>query len=150
MTMVLLMLSISQSALAQTPSLVVWLTSGEKSYYALDEQPVTTYDDRCLVVTTASLSVSYPLEKVVKYTYDNLGTGIPVMESFRMMWVEGDMLYAAGLAEGSLLQLYTTDGRLLKAVESAGAEVTTVMLGEMPDCVFLVKVNGVTQKFLKR
>lgn len=148
--MMALILATTLSVFAQTPCLVVWLSSGEKAYYALDEQPITTYRERCLVVTTSSLSVSYPLENVNKFTYDNLSTGIRTAESLRKLWVEGNILYASGLNEGSLLQVYTTDGRLLTAVESSGADVTTVVLGKLPKCVLVVKVNGLTQKFLKQ
>ena len=49
--------------------LQVWRADGEVITFDLDEEPVTTYADGNLVIKTSTRTITYPLEKVRKYTY---------------------------------------------------------------------------------
>lgn len=57
------------SAHAEEAKLLVWQADGQVVTFDLDEEPVTTYSDGNLVITTTSKTVTYPLEQVRKYTY---------------------------------------------------------------------------------
>lgn len=54
---------------AEEAKLLVWQADGQVVTFDLDEEPVTTYSDGNLVITTTSKTVTYPLEQVRKYTY---------------------------------------------------------------------------------
>ena len=49
--------------------LQVWRADGEVITFDLDEEPVTTYADGNLVIKTSKKTITYPLEKVKKFTY---------------------------------------------------------------------------------
>ena len=49
--------------------LQVWRADGEVITFDLDEEPVTTYANGNLVIKTSKKTITYPLEKVRKYTY---------------------------------------------------------------------------------
>jgi hypothetical protein len=49
--------------------LQVWRADGEVITFDLDEEPVTTYADGNLVIKTSKKTITYPLEKVWKFTY---------------------------------------------------------------------------------
>ena len=49
--------------------LQVWRADGEVVTFDLDEEPVTTYADGNLVIKTSKKTITYPLEKVWKFTY---------------------------------------------------------------------------------
>ena len=66
----------AQGVMADNEYLAVWKKSGEVVYYDLSEEPVTTYADGNLKITTSSMSVTYPLEEVLKYTYTDTPTDI--------------------------------------------------------------------------
>ena len=54
---------------AEEAKLQVWQADGKVVTLSLDEEPVTTYSNGSLVITTSSKTVTYPLEQVRKYTY---------------------------------------------------------------------------------
>ena len=58
------------SAHAEEAKLQVWQADGKVVTIDLDDEPVTTYSDGKLVITTSSKTFTYPLEQVRKYTYD--------------------------------------------------------------------------------
>lgn len=56
--------------------LVVWKSDGSKIVYSLNEQPKTTFSSEGVVITTSTLSITYPLPQIVKYTYEGIASGI--------------------------------------------------------------------------
>jgi hypothetical protein len=54
---------------ADDSKLLVWQADGKIVAFSLDEEPVTTYSEGNLVITTTSKTITYPLEQVRKYTY---------------------------------------------------------------------------------
>ena len=59
----------SMAVHAVEAKLQVWQADGEVVTFDLDEEPVTTYADGNLVIKTSTRIITYPLEKVWKYTY---------------------------------------------------------------------------------
>ena len=73
--LLLLTFFVSQAAMADDLVLQVWQADGKVMNINLNEQPVTTYSDGQLIITTTKTTVTFPLEQVVKYTYTD-ATGI--------------------------------------------------------------------------
>ena len=63
---------------AQSKLLVVWLKNGEKVYYNLEERPKTTFSGGKVVITTSKLEVNYPLEQLLRYTYENVSSEVAI------------------------------------------------------------------------
>jgi hypothetical protein len=59
----------SMAVHAVEAKLQVWQADGEVVTFDLDEEPVTTYADGNLVIKTSTRTITYPLEKVRKFTY---------------------------------------------------------------------------------
>ena len=59
----------SMAVHAVEAKLQVWQADGEVVTFDLDEEPVTTYADGNLVIKTSKKTITYPLEKVKKFTY---------------------------------------------------------------------------------
>ncbi len=56
-------------AISDDMILQIWQSDGNVVSINLNEQPVTTYSEGNLTITTTKTIITYPLEKVVKYTY---------------------------------------------------------------------------------
>ena len=65
----LLAIVYSIAADAVEAKLQVWQADGEVVTFDLDEEPVTTYSNGNLVIKTSKKTITYPLEKVKKFTY---------------------------------------------------------------------------------
>ena len=138
-------------AKADNRVLKVLQTDGQVTTINLNDEPRTTYADGNLVITTSKTTITYPLEKVRRYTYETLTTGISMKPSLKTeMSQNGETLTFRGLKSGETIMLYNTAGQVLRRINSEKGGETTVSVANMPAGVYLVKVNDVTYKITKR
>ena len=132
--------------------LVVWQKSGEKVYFDLAERPRTTFEGSNLVITTTTLTVSYPLEQVLRYTYELPPSGIENVNLSKPVHIShrDDALYLENLKPGIRIQLFTTDGKLLATEQADGRQTITISLAQCPAGIYIVKANDVTYKMMKQ
>ena len=154
-TFLMLMLAIATvGAWAQSaPRLVVWQKSGEKVYFALSEEPETTFDDGKLVIKTTKTTVYYQLENVLRYTYEGTIDAIdgPKLRPGEVIFRQGvDQMAFDGLADGTRLTVYALDGKQLQTITAHGGQQTVVSLAGQPAGTYIVKLGDATFKFVKR
>lgn len=150
---VLLLLS-SLTLLADNPKLrlIVWAKDGTKTYFDLAENPKTTFKDNDLVITCESMTVSYPLEQVIRYTYELVSTGVDNISLEKAVCISqcNDALTLKNLKPGTNVSLYTVDGKLVMAHITGDSRSVTISLSERPKGMYIVKANDVTYKIMKR
>lgn len=152
---IMLLLSIfCLSATAKTPKnqLIVWAKDGTKVAYVLAEKPKITFTETDLVIATNGITVNYALENMLRFTYDyneelaitNLETDEP---SFKL---DGESLLFPALKANSVVSLYSINGTLVfnKTVHQSGEYAFP--LSNLDAGVYIVSVNGLTYKILKR
>lgn len=153
-----LLLTIGATALwAQdntTQRLVVWLKGGQKVYHDLTDKPETMFSEGMLWLKTDKVSVSYPLTDVLRYTFEGVGTtGIvsPTMRPGEVRFLQGkDAVAFDGLSDGTLLEVYALDGKIVSTVKAQGGQRTVISLANYPLGVYIVKMGDAAFKFVKR
>ena len=142
------------SAMADEPKtqLVVWAKDGTRVAYALAEKPKVTFTETDLVITAQGVEVNYLLENMARFTYEsnsnnairNLKTG---EVSFKL---DGESLLFPALKANSTVSLYTLNGTLVfkKTVHQNGEYAFP--LSNLNAGVYMVNVNGLTYKIVKR
>lgn len=152
-TILLLMLAMTIGAQNATQRLVVWQKSGEKVYFDLTEEPETTFEGTQLVIKTTKATAYYQLENVLRYTYEGTKTAIdgPKLRPGEIVFRQGaDQMAFEGLSDGTRIDVYTLDGKLLKSQTARGSQQSVVSLASQPAGTYIVKVGDATYKFLKR
>ena len=152
-SILLLMLAMTTWAQDSTQRLVVWQKSGEKVYFDLTEEPETTFEGTQLVIKTTKTTAYYQLENVLRYTYEGTKTAIdgPKLRPGEIVFRQGaDQMAFDGLADGTRIDVYTLDGKLLKSQTARGSQQSVVSLASQPAGTYIVKVGDATYKFLKR
>lgn len=131
-------------------SLVIWTRGGERIVYALDEEPVTKFSGTDLVLSTRNLTVNYPLSALQRYTYELNTTSVADVDADRRMVVSGDgnVLSFSNLAAGTEVSVYSSDGKPVLSRKVEGQ--TTISLDGFPAGVYVINVNDVTYKLMKR
>ena len=138
------------SAMADDMILQIWQSDGKVVNIDLNEQPVTRYADGNLIITTTKTTITYPLEKVAKYTYVS-AEGIQSLEGMRSKFSQdGETLTFSGLKQGTEIAVYASSGQVLRKTKTGSHAKTTVSVSDLPSGVYLVKVNSVTYKITKR
>ena len=152
-TFVLIFVSMMTFAQDATQRLVVWQKSGEKVYFDLNEEPETTFEGTQLVIKTNTTTVYYQLENVLRYTYEGTMTAIEgkKLRPGEVIFRQGsDQMAFDGLADGTRIDVYALDGKLLKTMKSLGGQQTVISLAGQPAGTYIVKIGDATYKFLKR
>ena len=119
----------------------------------LDDQPVVTFSDDYLVVTTyMGDAVSIPSTLVTKWTYvrDENATGIKNASRFgSLLSFDGKHLGLSNLAPSSAVQVYTADGALVASATTDSRGSVSLSLPDRQGAVYLVKTSSVTFKISK-
>lgn len=148
----LFLLCFGLSLQAET-NLVVWKKDGNKVAFALTEKPTVTFSENSLMINTTTVSVSYDLEDMAKFTYeDPESQGIRNIEndkdsSFKF---DGEMLLFPSLKAGSKVAIHNLGGVLVfsRTIEAAGDY--SFPLSHLDKGVYVVSVDGLTYKIVKK
>lgn len=146
------MLCFGLSLQAET-NLVVWKKDGSKVAFALTEKPKVTFNENSLMINTTTVSVSYDLEDMAKFTYEDPGEeGIRNIEndkesSFKF---DGEMLLFPSLKAGSKVAIHNLGGVLVfaRTIEAAGDY--SFPISHLDKGVYVVSVDGLTYRIVKR
>lgn len=136
-----------------TQRLVVWLADGTTVSHDLTDEPETTFQDGALFLKTDKVTVSYPLDKVLRYTYEGEfpKVGIQPVRSGEVRFSQGaDEMRFDGLPAGTTLELYSPDGRLLAVQTAAEGQPAVISLKGRPTGTYIVKAGDASYKFLKK
>lgn len=141
-------------AMADEPQsrLVVWAKDGTKTFFDLAENPKTTFKDNNLIITCESMAISYPLDQVLRYTYELVSTSIESISTEKTVHISqhDDVLTLENLKTGTIVSLYTAEGKLVSAQTTGSNRSVTISLSDHPAGVYIVKANDVTYKMMKR
>ena len=138
---------------SENPILVVWKADGTKAYYELNDMPETTFEDGKLVIRTQSATVEYPMSGVLRYTYDGVGTnGVSKSRGLHGAMVKRELnsVTIVNLKEGSLVQLFNSEGTLLDTKTCNGEEPVVISVANQPNGVYVVKYETQTLKLIKQ
>ena len=139
---------VNMTSMADNKILHIWQADGQIMTISLNEEPITTYSDGNLIITTTNTTISYPLEQIWKYTYVLDGSISPdVIKS--ILSEDGETFTFKGLKQNTDIQLYSASGQLLRKYKANSNQVA-VSISQLPAGVYIVKANGVTYKITKR
>ena len=138
---------------SEDPILVIWKADGTKVYYELNDMPETTFEGGKLVIRTQSATVEYPMPEILRYTYDGVGTkGVSKARGLHQALVkrEQNSVTIVNLKEGSVVQLFNSEGMLIDTKTSNGEEPVVMSVANQPNGVYLVKYDSQTIKLIKK
>ena len=131
--------------------LQIWQTDGQVVTIALSDEPVTTYADGKLIVQTKKTTITYPLEKVKRYTYGSEIDGISLPDAVKAEFSNnGETLTFTGLKPNTNIWVYTAAGQVARHLNSGKNSKVAVSVSNLPTGVYVVKINDTTYKMTKR
>lgn len=131
--------------------LFVWSKDGTKVAYALLERPKITFVDNELVVTTNSIEVKYNLDNMSRFTYESGDiTGITDLKTERPFSIQDEALIFPMLSANSTVGIYSLNGSMIfkKTIRTVGEYAFS--LSNITPGVYVISVNGLTYKIVKR
>lgn len=150
----LIMLGFSLFAKAENnpTNLVVWAKDGMKVAYALAEKPKVTFTETDLVITAKGIEVNYSLENMARFTYEsNDETAITNLQTDESPFkLTGESLLFPALKANSTVSVYSLNGTLVFKKTICQNGEYFFPLSKLNAGVYMVNVNGLTYKIVKR
>lgn len=149
-----LLFMVCASALANEPQtqLVIWAKDGTQVAYALTDKPKVTFTETDLVISANGVEVNYALEDMARFTYrTNSETAITNLQTDESSFkLKGGSLVFPALIANSTVSVYSLNGTLIfKKTVSQNGEYA-FPLSNLNAGVYMVNVNGLTYKIVKR
>ena len=124
---------------------------GQTHTINLNQEPVTTYEDGNLVITTINAIVTYPLEVVRKFVFISGTEDIQNIKGDRFeISKDGRFLTLSGLEKDTDAYLYSVNGMLMERIHVTASTSTSINLESYPLGVYMIKVDGATYKIMNQ
>lgn len=131
----------------------VWKMDGSQLQFLLTDEPVTTFENGNLVITTNQGVYSYPLAQMKKYTHEGLPEGIDVptvAPGTIMVRQNNEAMLIDGLPDNVVVDVYSADGKLILSQRSIAGQSTLLNLVTQPQGTYVVNVGQTSFKFVKQ
>lgn len=138
---------------APVQKLNVWKMDGTQIQFLLTDEPVTTFENGNLVITTNQGQFSYPLAQMSKYTHEGLPEGIdaPVVAPGTILIRQNnEMMLIDGLPDKANVAVYNVDGKLLFTQQATGGQSTSIVMSAYPAGNYIINAGGASFKFVKQ
>ena len=138
LTIMTLLLAFGMGAWAQESAddakIIVWLKDGAKAEVLFNQMPEFLYADGNLILQNSDTELSWPLEKLDKFTFEGMGSSTPTNIQY------GNVKAKLDIANGC--SVYDLSGKLIKK------EIRS--LKELPAGTYIVKDGSVTFKVVRK
>lgn len=130
--------------------LQIWQNDGNVMNINLNDEPVTTYSEGNLLIRTKNSSITYPLEKVKKYTFVSSSDIQEINGMGASFSQDGETLIFRNLKENTNIEIFTVSGQVIKKINNGKHSKATVSVSNLPIGVYVIKANDLTFKITKR
>lgn len=133
-------------------ALMLELTDGSRVAYYLETRPKVSFSGTDLVLSASDVEVSYPFDKVRKYTFemaDPSSVSSPSGDGSSVQ-VLAEGVRFSGLPAGSEVAVYTADGRKVSSLRADADGGCRVSLSTMPTGVYVISYGMCNLKMMKR
>lgn len=148
LTLLLLLLVGIQLSWADDATIVIKQKGGNETLLKLSTNPVITFEDESMVVTTSLTQILIPLGDIVEYTVSGAASGIktiPAVPEFR----NGCVVFS-DLPPGTPICVHSIDGRLINRHTIDYTGVGTVRIDNLPEGVNVISVLNKTIKIINK
>jgi hypothetical protein len=135
---------------AKETQLIVWAKNGEKVAFLLSENPKIKFSETDIIITSKDMIVTYSLENMLRFTYENEINTSVINVNDNLLKFDGEVLLFPNLKVNSNIAVYTLVGKVVfsKTTDVNGDFLFPVSYLEAG--VYIVNVNGIIYKILKK
>lgn len=146
-------ISITESTQTNSEILVLWHRNGSTTEISLYAKPRITFSTDKLNVQGTEISLEFPIDDIIKFTYKKEETQSVIEIPREKMGVirDGERITFNGIKSLDQVSLYNMNGiRIpIRPYHTADGNVS-LSLYSIPTGIYLIRVNGLTYKIMKR
>ena len=123
---------------------------GKPVSFTLSDKPVISYLNNQLVVATSKETVEIPVGDISSIVFSGTSTAIHNLMSEGKPQVKGGLAYFSDLKPGTLVYVFTSDGKNIAKVKADYNGTAQVSLSDFPKGVYLLKAGKQTIKIINK
>lgn len=127
-------------------NLIIEMRDTKRHIYILNEKPVIKFNKGVLIVNSNHINISYPIDKIQNYHFEEQATSIPEIEQdtdcIQINYTNKDCLVINGTKGTPSVYVYDTKGKSYQVKSVTEDNTTKIMLDGMGKGIFIINVNG--------
>ncbi|MBO4315944.1 MAG: hypothetical protein J5867_08300 [Prevotella sp.] len=127
--------------------LVITSKSGGKTILPLDSEPVLTFDGEYMVVSSAVVSLSFPIDDIADYRFDD--TTDIIDKSLPTVLSNGHVIIT-GLPKDSFAHVFSLGGEKVMSQQANGEGVVDINMVSLPKGVYVVSTQTTKIKVMNK
>ena len=133
-------------------NLVLWRKNAEKVVFALFKKPKITFSEAEMIINTDGFEFNYPLDDLSHFTYENVPeTPIVDIKTDEVVFkMDGESLLFPSLSANTVIAIYETSGIMLFNKKITRAGQYAFPLSDLKSGIYIVKVNNLSYKIIKK
>jgi hypothetical protein len=149
---VLLMVLLEMPLFSQN-ALTIYQKNGELFRIGFEKKPIVTYTDNELVVTTTKLEFQCELDKIAKFTFNDIEDAVPNIKSDATkagISVDEYTIRITGAKPNVTVRLIASDGKLLHSYMTNQNGNVTFSIADLTEETYIISSDSLTVKILKK
>lgn len=134
----------------ESVNLMIWAKNGTKMVYDLSEEPKVFFTSEQLIVKTYEMEASYNLSEISRITYEDAETDISDAVIDEPLRFDGETLLITNSSEKTNVCIYTLNGELVQKYSVNASDMFTISLSSFNAGIYIVRVNELIYRILKR
>jgi len=131
--------------------LVILAKDNSQIVYSLSEEPKITFSPTEMLVKTPLAEMTYPLDNIVKYTYENKDvTSVVNINDQSPISMKDNMLLFNNLQKGGSINVYNPAGALVGHYTVSSDGTYSLPIDNLTQGIYVIDINGLTFKLLKK
>lgn len=133
-------------------TLTIHQKSGGQISFGFDDKPVITYTDNYIVLKTTKTNVQYPLESLLKITFNETETAVkPVVDAKApILSLDSYAVNIAGAKAGVKVTVYSADGKSVNSYKTSPDGDVSFSIADLTEGVYIIKSENLSIKVIKK
>lgn len=134
-------------------TLTIHQKSGVQISFGFDDKPVITYTDNDIVLKTTKTNVQYPLESLLKITFNETETAVkPVVSGAKapILSLDSYAVNIAGAKAGVKVTVYSSDGKSVNSYKTSPDGNVSFSIADLTEGVYIIKSENLSIKVIKK
>lgn len=146
----LLVLMLSLSAKAQVEFLIVNLSDGSTSSFALADHPIVKTLNGQFTVESENIDLSVPISELNSFHFSSDLSGIDEMLTKASHFIDKDHIIFNGIKEGNSISIFSVNGTLMAHAAADSDGNADINISNFPTSIYVVSTSSSTFKFIKK
>ena len=153
---VVLMMMAPMALFSQNNMMIVHLKNGLVAEFLFKYEPVITFTDTDIVLTTSMGSITYPLANLTKFTFSKKDLPTTEVEEIEedvrkvTFSIDEYTINIDGAKADEAVYVIASDGKVLDAYKTDKEGSLSFSIADLPDGTYIIRSEEITFKILKK